>query len=180
MIRFYESAGDYRFLVALGFRCRPVTPVIRYVSVLPFYWQTQWFRALMIAAAVIAVAIVARFGIRRRLARQELLLRQQEERARLEAELQQTRRAEVIGRLAGGIAHDFNNILAAVLGNAELASRLDVGKLLGDLRDLLFRRTPVQAQDDVVPAVAQAVVVAVEVLDLPRRFLDAVGDLVEV
>ncbi|MEO6788908.1 MAG: response regulator, partial [Chthoniobacteraceae bacterium] len=34
---------------------------------------------------------------------------------------------EVIGRLTGGIAHDFNNILAAILGNAELA-RIEFGQ----------------------------------------------------
>ena len=28
---------------------------------------------------------------------------------------------EAIGTLAGGIAHDFNNILAAIIGNAEIA-----------------------------------------------------------
>ena len=43
------------------------------------------------------------------------------ERQKLEARVQQAERMQSLGVLAGGIAHDFNNMLAAVLGNAELA-----------------------------------------------------------
>ncbi|MEA3544278.1 MAG: PAS domain S-box protein [Thermodesulfobacteriota bacterium] len=40
---------------------------------------------------------------------------------RMEEELLKGRKLEAVGVLAGGIAHDFNNILAAILGNIELA-----------------------------------------------------------
>jgi PAS domain S-box-containing protein len=45
------------------------------------------------------------------------------EHQRLEAELQQSQKMEMLGQLAGGIAHDFNNVMAAILGNAELMIR---------------------------------------------------------
>jgi signal transduction histidine kinase len=47
--------------------------------------------------------------------------REEQQRRRLEAQIQQTRSLESVGVLAGGIAHDFNNYLAAILGNAGLA-----------------------------------------------------------
>ena len=43
------------------------------------------------------------------------------ERKLLEAQLQQTRKMESVGRLAGSVAHDFNNMLGAILGYVELA-----------------------------------------------------------
>jgi signal transduction histidine kinase/CheY-like chemotaxis protein len=47
--------------------------------------------------------------------------RAEEERRRLEAQLQRAQRLESIGVLAGGVAHDFNNILAGILGFTEMA-----------------------------------------------------------
>ncbi|MCX7818261.1 MAG: PAS domain S-box protein [Kiritimatiellae bacterium] len=39
----------------------------------------------------------------------------------MEAELEQSRRLELVGQMAGGLAHDFNNVLGVVLGETELA-----------------------------------------------------------
>jgi signal transduction histidine kinase len=45
----------------------------------------------------------------------------EQDRERLEANLQQARRMETIGALASGIAHNFNNITGAILGYTETA-----------------------------------------------------------
>jgi PAS domain S-box-containing protein len=51
-----------------------------------------------------------------------LVFRDITEHLKIEAELLKIKKLESIGVLAGGIAHDFNNILAAILGNINLAS----------------------------------------------------------
>jgi two-component system cell cycle sensor histidine kinase/response regulator CckA len=44
----------------------------------------------------------------------------EDERLKLERQVQHAQKLESLGVLAGGIAHDFNNILTSILGNADL------------------------------------------------------------
>ena len=65
--------------------------------------------------------------------------RSEQEREKLEAQLQQARKLESVGRLAGGVAHDFNNMLSVILGYTELSmGKIDpADPLHADLAEIL-------------------------------------------
>jgi two-component system, cell cycle sensor histidine kinase and response regulator CckA len=95
----------------------------------------------------------------------------QNERRRLELQLQRSQRLDSLGVLAGGIAHDFNNLLVGVIGNASL--------LLTTLEEPLDR----QAAEAIMIAGERAAALTRQMLayagrqDLNRREPVDLGDL---
>ncbi len=66
--------------------------------------------------------------------------RAEDERQRLEQQVQHAQKLESLGVLAGGIAHDFNNLLVAIMGNADLAAgALDENHPANDLVEEVIR-----------------------------------------
>ncbi len=75
------------------------------------------------------------------------------ERDRLEQQIRQKRRLEVVGRLSGGVAHDFNNLLTVILSSTDL--------LLADLSE----------DDTHRQEVSEIRVAALRAADLTRQLL---------
>jgi PAS domain S-box-containing protein len=60
---------------------------------------------------------------------------------RLQAQLFQSQKMDVVGQLAGGVAHDFNNMLAVIMATAELLKR----RLSGDEKNNKMVNTIIEA-----------------------------------
>jgi signal transduction histidine kinase len=82
----------------------------------------------------------------------------QQERLRLEAELQRVEKMEVLGRLAGGVAHDLNNVLSGIVSYPDL--------LLHKLAPESDMRGPLE---NIRRAGTRAAVIVQDLLTLARR-----------
>jgi PAS domain S-box-containing protein len=111
--------------------------------------------------------------------------RAEEERARLENEIAQSRKLEAVGQLAGGIAHDFNNLLQAILGFADLTreylppdsrglSNLDKVTQAGErARDLTQQLLTFSRREVIHPRILDIAAAVNEIADILRRVLPA-------
>jgi PAS domain S-box-containing protein len=110
-----EAAGEVELIgrpspVWLGVPLRTAQKVIGVVVVQsyddPALYSAKDLELLSFVAENIAVGIERKWG--------------EDEREKLEAQVQHAQKLESLGVLAGGIAHDFNNLLTGILGNADL------------------------------------------------------------
>ena len=70
-----------------------------------------------------------------------LVLRNETENRKLQAELQHSNKLDAIGRLVGGVAHDFNNILTVITANIQMS------RLVPDAKVSVVDRQLATAQD---------------------------------
>ncbi|MGD2030576.1 MAG: ATP-binding protein, partial [Desulfobacterales bacterium] len=80
--------------------------------------STVWMENIVKAIRGPDGKIVGMHGVSRDITERKIA---EEEKTRLQSQLQQVQKMESIGTLAGGIAHDFNNILGIIVGNTEMA-----------------------------------------------------------
>ncbi len=82
------------------------------------------------------------------------------EQEKIEKQLQQTHKMEVIGTLAGGIAHDFNNILAGIMGYTEL--------VIEDLEENNYSERTLERLENVMTSANRATELVRQILTFSR------------
>ena len=80
--------------------------------------STVWMENIVKAMRDNSGAIDGLYGVSRDITERKIA---EEEKTKLQSQLQQVQKMESMGTLAGGIAHDFNNMLGIIVGNTQLA-----------------------------------------------------------
>ncbi|MCP4215668.1 MAG: hypothetical protein GY765_13525 [bacterium] len=83
-------------------------------TVPPTLWQNGWFRATLLAAFLLALALMVRRGILRQREKAEFRAQKNELAAR-NRQLVLSQRLELMGTLATGTVHDLKNLLSIIL-----------------------------------------------------------------
>ncbi len=121
LARFYElPPGDYVFRVraANNDGVWNESGASLAFTVLPFFWQTFWFRSGVAVLLLVAGGVSAWWRAHRRHRRQ---IEDMERTRRHQAELAHSGRVTLLGQLASALAHELSQPLAAILRNAEAA-----------------------------------------------------------
>lgn len=106
----YLPSGDYRFLVKAvnnhGF-ASPEPAEIQF-KILPPFWKTWWFMAILTLVLLLMVVLVFLWRTRRVKEKTQLVMAQ---------------RMEIIGMLAIGAVHDLRDLLSVILSYSKMAEK---------------------------------------------------------
>ncbi|MFQ6030264.1 MAG: GAF domain-containing protein, partial [Dehalococcoidia bacterium] len=96
------------------------------------------------------------------------------ERKRLEEQVLQSQKMEMVGQLAGGVAHDFNNLLAAIMGYSQIALNKSLGgeNISGYVEETLKAAERASSLTNQLLAFSRRQVVEPQVLNLNDVILD--------
>ena len=130
--------GDYVFQVAAddGQGNRGESGASLAFSVLPFFWETLWFRAGGVILLISATGSAAWWQLRRKHLHQ---IADFEGERKQQAELAHASRVALLGELSASLAHELKQPLTAILSNAQAALRFldDTPADIGEVRDIL-------------------------------------------
>jgi signal transduction histidine kinase/ligand-binding sensor domain-containing protein len=115
------APGDYRFRVTASNNSGVWNEegAALAFSIAPAYWQTLWFRAAAVAAAIGLLVLLYRLRLRQ-LEQAGAIERRQHA---LEMELAHANRVALMGQLTASIAHEVNQPLSATYTNAQSGQR---------------------------------------------------------
>ncbi|MFO7568272.1 MAG: PAS domain S-box protein [Smithellaceae bacterium] len=92
----------------------------------------------------------------------------EEEKTKLEKQLVQAQKLEIVGRLAGGVAHDFNNMLSVILGYVDLV-KLKLGRQHPIIKDITeIEKAAIRSRDITTQLLAfsRKQIIAPKIVDL--------------
>jgi len=113
------SPGEYTFKVIAQNKDgkKSLKPAEIRFTILPPYWQTWWFRGILLVLILFAAALVVMGYVKKEKAKVSNEARNKQ--------LVMAQRMELMGIIAGGAVHDLRNLLSIIIGYSKLAVELE-------------------------------------------------------
>lgn len=120
----YLPPGDYTFNVkAINADGYESTDAASFdFQVLPPFWQTWWFRGILLIVISSLLTVFFLWHLRR-VREKEIIKAQQRELKARNQQLVMSQRMELLGTLAAGAVHDLKNLLTVIIGYSRIAAR---------------------------------------------------------